>query len=318
MMKPAALTYVLLGCFLVAWVNLPRPMTERLRSATVALFSSVHKPKVDGEKLELQRLQVQNQQLRAKLETACEWLAWEKKRKEGVGIAQECPAIPALVVYRDPSSWNSSLWVRAGEADNQKIGEKIVAKNSPVVFGSALVGVVDYVGKRQSRVRLITDSGVVPAVRAVRGGAQNRELASLCKALCQRLENREDLKEELQGLIERLSRESTDLFLAKGEIHGSSAPFWRSRSLYLKGVGFNYEYPDKHGKSHDLHDSILKAGDLLVTSGLDGVFPEGLVVGHVVRVEPLQEGSYSYDLIAKPALGSMHEIKTVFILPPLE
>ena len=339
MRKTPAFPFVILGIVLIAWVNLPKLTTDKMRASTVGLLSPawdgierIHNGKPTAEKTELYRLQLENQHLRSKLETACEWLAWERAQKEAPSFFDkkqsfmkqlfdmESTAIPASVIYRDPSSWSSSLWIKAGEEENRLLGRSVVAKNSPVVCGPNLLGVIDYVGKHQSRVRLITDSGVVPAVRGARGGVQNREMISLCQALIQRLEHREELKGELQQLIAKLGALKEDHSLAKGELHGSSAPFWRSRSLNLKGVGFNYEYPDSHGKGYDLRsrDAIhLKEGDLLVTSGLDGVFPEGLVVGYVTSVEPLKEGAYAYELTARPSLSHIHEIKTVFILPPL-
>src|SRR5258708_1966782 len=79
------------------------------------------------------------------------------------------------------------------EEENQALGNAIIAKNSPVVLGASLVGVVDFVGKKQSRIRLITDSGLSPSVRAVRGAIQNRELAALLQTVLSRVETREDL-----------------------------------------------------------------------------------------------------------------------------
>jgi rod shape-determining protein MreC len=295
MRKTATFPLIALGMFLMAWMNIPRSRVERLRSHTVGFVAPALSNKgvsQDTNAWEVEQLQLQNKQLMAKLETACEWLAWERKQhlEEGVVdrklpfikalMALECAAIPASVIYRDPTSWSSSLWIRVGEAENRLLGEQIVAKNSPVISGSHLLGVIDYVGKHQSRVRLITDSGVVPAVRVLRGG---------------------------------------EVCLAKGEVHGSSSSLWRSRNPTLKGIGFNYEYADERGFARDLQGetSLIAEGDLLITSGLDGVFPEGLVVGQVIAVEPLKEGAYAYELTARPALGHINEVKTVFVLPPV-
>ena len=165
----------------------------------------------------------------------------------------------------------SSLWVNVGEEDNRVLGRGVIAKNSPVVSGGALVGVVDYVGKRQSRVRLITDSGLSPSVCAMRGGGNH---------------------------------------LAKGELHGSSAPLWRSRSLQLKGIGFHFDSGDQQGGS-------LQEGDLLVTTGLDGVFPPDLLVGRVVKVSATRPGGYAFDIEALAAATNLNDLQTLFVLPPL-
>lgn len=117
-------------------------------------------------------------------------------------------------------------------------------------------------------------------------------------------------------------------YLAKGELHGSSAPFWRSRGISLKGIGFNFDYPDEEGPSRDLKNGrptgnsagaipLLKEGDLLVTSGLDGVFPQGLLVATVSSIAPLKEGSYAYEIEARPLASNLNDLQAVFILPSL-
>ena len=108
--------------------------------------------------------------------------------------------------------------------------------------------------------------------------------------------------------------------MAKGEVHGSSSPFWRSRSPILRGVGFNYEYADEEGAPKDLRSEvpILQKGDLLVTSGLDGVFPMGLKVGTVIHCDPLKQGSYSYEIDVKPIASNLNDLQTLFVLPPVE
>ena len=81
-------------------------------------------------------------------------------------------AIPAKVIYRDPASWSSFVWLGVGEKHNRALQEPIIVKNSPVVMGNVLVGVVEEVEEMQCKVRLITDSSLIPSVRSVRGGEQ--------------------------------------------------------------------------------------------------------------------------------------------------
>jgi len=254
-------------------------------------------------------------------------------------LALRFSAMPAQVIFRDPSSWSSVLWIALGETDNQSIGRTIVARNSPVLFGDSLVGVVEYVGEAQSRVRLITDAGLVLAVRVLRGDGQNCEVSSHAQNLLERVRVRSDLfssVEEQQGFINtlsafqsRLEPEAEEELLAKGELCGCSAPLWRSRGVMLKGCGFNYDYPDEEGPARDLRTGqpfamrprpaspLLKEGDLLVTSGLDGVFPPGIAVAIATKIEPLKEGSCTYDLQAKPTVGDLHDLRTVLVLPPV-
>lgn len=202
--------------------------------------------------------------------------------------------IPAEVIFRSPMTWNSSLWVNVGWENNKSREKDIIVKNSPVVVGTSVVGVVDYVGARQSRIRLITDSGLRPSVR-----------------------------------VKRVV-DSTVRLLAKGELHGSSHPMLRSEAQILHGIGFNYDFPDSEGPARDLRTGkplnfgtkhpnmpIIKIDDLLVTTGLDGVFPAGLNVASVTRVKPLKEGDYYFEIEAKPSAESLFELSFVFILPPV-
>jgi rod shape-determining protein MreC len=220
------------------------------------------------------------------------------------------------------------LWVNVGEDDNEAVGSCIIGKNSPVLSDGALVGVVDYVGKKQSRVRLITDSGLSPSVRVNRGAIRNRELEHQLQTLTHQLEARDDFfptddekkkfLADLDILKERCGTSNwEDGYLAKGEIHGSSAPLWRSRGPILKGVGFNYDFPDEEKRKNEKGVPVLKEGDVLVTSGLDGVFPAGLLVGTVLSIEPLKEEDFSYNIEVRPAANHLNDLQTVFILPSL-
>lgn len=202
-------------------------------------------------------------------------------------------SIPAQVIYRSPSAWSSFLWLNVGSSSNQALEREIIAKNSPVVVGSSLIGVVDYVGRHQCRVRLITDPCLNPSVRAVRKD-----------------------KDRI-------------VYLAKGELQGSSKSFWRSSGASLKGIGFNYDFSDEYGPARDLRDGtlsknnkepsgpILKVDDLLITTGMDGVFPAGLHVAKVTSIYPLKEGDYYYELEAMPTAGNLNDLSIVFIMPPL-
>ncbi|MBM3184392.1 MAG: hypothetical protein FJZ64_03710, partial [Chlamydiae bacterium] len=230
-------------------------------------------------------------------------------------------AVIAPVIYRDPNSWSSSLWIGIGEEEN-------ILQNSPVVIGDALIGVVEYVGKHQSRIRLITDANLSPAVRVVRSESP-REAAMLIDMLCHKLHGENDLVRSLQTCKEKMNSKKELIYLAKGEVHGNGTPFWKMKKLLLKGSGFNYDTADDYGASRELSTghlfsgggeaiSLIREGDHLITSGLDGIFPFGLSVGIVTKVFPLQEGSSSYEIEAIPTAFSLNDLKFVFVLPLLE
>lgn len=245
------------------------------------------------------------------------------------------------VIFRQASSWNNSLWIDLGEDDNPDEGPKKISKNSPVLSGDSVVGVVDYVGKKTSLVRLITDSSLIPSVRIARSETHNYSLQYAISLLKELTESRKDTfeKEEEKAaflfLLNKISEKfpKTDIqFLAKGELQGLKEPIFRGQNLLLKGVGFNYDFQDEHGPARDLRTglhlaqreervceqnvALLKVGDLLVTSGLDGIFPEGLKVATIQEIFPLKEGAFSYELLAKPEAEDLNDLTLVFVLPP--
>ncbi|HSX13865.1 MAG TPA: rod shape-determining protein MreC [Chlamydiales bacterium] len=345
--------YITLAALLFCWINIPLHISDQLRSFSVAslgpvwdgargikkylpgrpTFASLHK----NEK-EIAQLELENAMLRSQIERISQWLGDEKRILEQLTLYEkfkteatdkpfferrarhlqnilqsELMAMPAEVIYRDPSSWGSSLWVNVGEEDNQVLGKQVIAKNSPVVSGCALVGVVDYVGNRQSRVRLISDSGLSPAVRAIRGSIRNEEILSKMSALIELLPDKESLVSQLQEVRSEL--ENKEAYLAKGELHGSSSPLWRARSSSLKGIGFNFDYVDEEG-SAPKKIALLKKGDLLVTTGFDGVFPPDLRVGIVKYVKEPKPGGFSYEIEVHPIIDTMSDLDALFVLPP--
>ncbi len=293
----------------------------------------LHEDRVEEQMHRLQ--QVQNEKVGENLR-----LFYARRQEQIMNILKlQMKAVPAKVVYREPCSWSSFIWVNVGEKQNKSLQGTFIGKNSPVVVGNTLIGFVEEVGMVRSKVRLLTDSKLIPAVRAVRGSEQNYIVARQIDALLQTLQTRQelfaseqesrDLFLQLQEVSSRTGYFSEDYYLAKGELLGSSLPLWRSRGQVLQGVGFNYDFPDEEGPARDLRTgeslsekhgkgvSLLRIGDLLITTGLDGVFPPGFEVAIVTEVHSLQEGSSSYEIKAKALVQDFNEIHTVFILPPL-
>ncbi|MBF8262981.1 MAG: hypothetical protein HW387_646 [Parachlamydiales bacterium] len=360
----AKLPYLFLGLCLFALVNLPQEWANRWRSNVVGAISpawqsvgtALDRPDDSLQAIEIASLRTQNEVLRKWMEdeqrqhTKSETLAALLKSKEIPNdaqrliqkelhyIAMRSASMPAQVIFREASSWSSCLWISVGEADNGVMGRTIVAQNSPVIANNALIGVVEYVGSSQSRVRLITDAGLVPAVRAVRGGAQTSEIWQHVDDLLTRVRVRADLfssSEEQNRFVDILSAFKGRLIagqeerLAKGEICGCSEHYFRSQNALLKGIGFNYDFADELGPARDLRSgrplgvhsqegrALIQIGDLLVTSGLDGIFPTGIPVAIATKIELLNEGSFTYDLEAKPAAGDLMDLSVVFVLPPI-
>lgn len=342
-------------------MSIPRPMVEKIQGGTIASFSpfweGILESKLWAESLtslgkgesqsEILQLKIENQLLKNELqsreELIEEFFSWNAPQDlhidhKNSDVLEKTTATVAKVICRPATTWNSSLWVNVGEETNKASGKKLIAKGGAVVVGNSLVGVVDYVGKNQSRICLITDPGLIPSVRAVRGNLQKRyfsesiirlqDYLSQGDALFSSPEEKELLLSKLDHVRHKLLEEESSHFLAKGELHGASAPIWRSSGVLLKGIGFNCDYADEYGPARDLRRGtpygkqqnssfqLLLPHDLLVTTGMDGVFPPGLNVAEVVQVNPLKEGDYFYELSANPTAGNLDDLSLVFILPP--
>ena len=191
---------------------------------------------LNEDRIEEQMTRIKNLDL---LEKGGEWRGYFQRRKEQFSkiLKLQMKAVPAKVIYRDPSSWSSFIWLNIGDRYNRSLGETVVAKNSPVVIGNMLVGLVEEVGDNQCKVRLLTDSNLFPSVRSIRGGRQDQFFLEQIEGLLQLLQTRRDLfpslEEErvlfysLQKLIIQLENFQATSYLAKGEKKGSNLPLWR-------------------------------------------------------------------------------------------
>ncbi len=241
-------------------------------------------------------------------------------------LEREVRSVPAQVIFREPSSWNSVLWVDVGEETNRLHNRIVVGKHSPVIVGGALVGIVENVREHCSSVRLITESRLAISVQALRGGEQDRYALESIEGLVSVIEERENLFKDsnsrvvfltaLQELRKRFQALSVENIVARGEIFGASQPLWRKRGNMLKGVGFFN--PSVLDMATTYSKAPLKSGDLLVTTGIDGVFPQGFRVGTVVAIAPMREGDSAYEIEAKAMIENWENLSEVSVLPPRE
>lgn len=365
--NPIPFLLILVAILLV--MSLPRIFSEKGRGLTAAIFSPFWEQTakvaskighffngstvyIDGvakdAQQEVYRIQTENVSLKRELKHLQEIIQEELYlHRSGVVRNSEwqkllnlyTEAIPARVIYRNSTSWNSSFWINVGKKDNELLGKAIISKNSPVVIGYSLIGVIDFVGKNQSRVRLLTDSGFNPSVRSVRGEPKQRMLSEQLNLMIDALmeqdvlfsssDQKMKLIERLEDLDKKLQENKSALYLAKGVLSGGSQPAWRNQGNLLKGTGFNCDFPDALSPARDLRTGnsnersqgdtqpIIKERDLLVTTGMDGVFPPGLHVAEVVKLFPLKEGDYFYELEAKPVASHLDALSFVYVMPPL-
>lgn len=302
--------------FLCSWLLLPQTVQDSFRRATVHLLSpgwsllnrTVH-PATGQAQQEIDRLVLENQLLANHVAQLQEFIEQEylllqraleekevtvavvdERRQQLASFFQlEFMRLPARVICRPQELWHNVLWVDVGSEDNERLGYEVVVKNSPVVVGRAVVGIVDQVMAKRSRVRLITDVELNIAVRVKRG----------------------------------------QWYLAKGEVNGMSPGWMRQRRPLLLGSGFNYDFADREGPSRDLRTGaplekgsmvpalpLVQLEDKIITTGLDGAFPYGLDIGVIKKIRPLKEGDYAFELEIEPAAHQLPSLNVVFILPP--
>ncbi len=353
--------YVIVGVALFLLASLPTFFVEKLRGGTIGVTSWVFRGAsklLDAKNYEKERLEGENHLLRIEVGKLRALL---EQREKMASLHQElkvpglsprrceeieyltdiiCQAVPARVIYRDPGSPSSTLWVNVGEETNRVVGRPVIQKNSPVILGRSVVGAVDYVGKKQSRIRLISDVALTPSVRAARGYQQNMFLAESIDVILRHLSARNDgvisnqekagTRAVLEAVKEKISVDNSCWYLAKGVLQGAATPLGRSVNHTLRGVGFNYDFPDVEGPARELATGkvmdaqdmtgaipIICESDILVTTGMDGVFPPGLRVAEVTKISPLREGAYTYEIEAIPVVGNLDTLQTVFIIPPV-
>jgi len=232
------------------------------------------------------------------------------------------------VIFVEPFASSSLAWIDIGDKYNQQVGETVVAKNSPVVIADQLVGVVEEVYPKFSKIRLITDPKLAINVKAVRGKEQMKDVQSKAEELLDCLELIKDIKYErkeeliaqLIQLIQGLKLDGHDRYYALGEISGSEYSFLSKNRDQLVGTGFSLK-----GSYRQLQDDPSKGfqeiavmkGDLLVSTGKDGVIPAGLKVGWVVDVGKASMGKSTYAIRARSACRELHRLEYVQVLPPM-
>lgn len=250
----------------------------------------------------------------------------EKNSVRLININEDDPgrkisAMQAKIICRDPSSWGSFVWVNVGERDNAAAGIVVVAKNSPVITGNYLVGVVEEVLSKRSLVRLITDRHCVPSVCGLQGGGEYRLLSDQIDRLVATFDLYPGMAlsanflQDLYTLRKQLNSSFGEERYALGNVRGMSLPLWSQGGRSLEGFGFHVP---RSWKSVGEKDCLLQKGDLLVTSGKDGIFPENLFVGKVTKIASFEEGALSYNIDAQTIIPKWDQLKYVLILTPLK
>ncbi|WP_213318846.1 rod shape-determining protein MreC [Chlamydiifrater volucris] len=309
---------VFLGVF--GALSLPKTFQEKVRIAFVDAYVFFFK-ELTGKELEKTNssfLETENLLLKGELESTKALLRAVCEAKRLSPIMEEFlrpyykKSIEARIIFRDPTYWGSSLWIDVGK-------DSVIQKHSPVVCGKLLLGIVDYVGEKQSRVRVISDVGMKPSVASAKCSMKSGSIQILADRLVSSLETlpKACLEEKEKTNFTRLISEFSRSIYCEGEgpvfrgiLCGSGNPLWSREVDVLHGEGF-YSASEKGG------EETLVPGDILVTTGLDGIFPPGLLVAEVTKVFPLKEGSCTFSLEAKSLISGLERLDWVSILSPM-
>lgn len=233
------------------------------------------------------------------------------------------------IIYRPLSRGSSVVWIRTLEP---------VQKGSPVIIGDCAIGFIDAVNGLCARVRLITDSRSRVAVEArkLKPSKENLQPASASSqrlaldvaywkllashGLFQGLSQRAEIQKLLDELEKTLKPQSKENLEADSQgLYGllrGAATSWRSQKNLLMAEGF-YQDVSSTNKQAAATLHSLEAGDLLVTSGLDGRYPSGLRVGYVTEVRAQDPANTLFEVEASVALADFSKEKWLWVLPAL-
>lgn len=208
------------------------------------------------------------------------------------------------------------VWIRS---------RHVMEVGSSVTIGDTLVGYIDFVAGPVARVRLIYDSACQVSVRTLRPGSP---LQDLRRDIARWVEYSQSLPpsptlnaifKQLEIIKKELDPTSSWTCTSKGLLVGKCPSSGLQKMGLLQGIGFNYSWPDEFFKTdkQGLKPSLVREGDLLITSGLDGRFPAGLRVAFVTSIQTNDPAKLVYQLQARPLMGSMQDLQWVWVLPAL-
>lgn len=307
------ITYFLVAAGIIVSWNLPRSVYESIQNTFVRVCTKLL-PSQPGTSSKSLVEETQSFLLNEKIRLLEERLLSIEETKKPPPLFPEILSsyfqspLMGRVIFRDPAHWGSSCWINIGKHHGVK-------KNSPVVCGKVVVGLVDFVGETQSRVRLITDVGIKPSVMAVRGEIQTWVVKDLLRTLEKNVNNlppsaftasdKQQALECLQAVERALSLSKQNDFALRGIVCGRGDPIWKPEASILNGSDFGF-----------VDGKTIEVGDVLVTTGLDGVFPPGLLVATVSEVLPKSEGACSLKIKAL-SLAPDCSIVDFLVLPPM-
>ncbi|WP_201456498.1 rod shape-determining protein MreC [Chlamydia sp. 17-3921] len=308
--------YLTVGVGILCCWSIPKEIYESFQKYFVSVHSRIFFKSENSSILDNSYLEIENLLLKEQIEDLKERVLLMEASQHPPPLFPTilspyfCKLIEGRVIYRDSTHWSNSCWVNVGK--NQG-----VQRNSAVLSKNVLVGLVDYVGDKQSRIRLITDIGMNPSVVALRGNIQIwwvkqklKELINLIEWLPHTYIVEKDKYEKISQLKELSSliqSEESNQELLRGTLSGMRGSLWKQETTLLRGEGFCFS----DGKT-------LLPGDFLVTTGLDGIFPPGLPIAKISKVFFPRDGACAFNIEAESLASNISALSHLFILPPME
>lgn len=213
-------------------------------------------------------------------------------------------ALRARVIARDPGSWTQAAWIDVGR-NNTPEGSPL-QRNSPVVLGQTLIGMVEYVGRSQSLVRLLSDPHCCPSLEIV--GRERDGIADAASRLALLLSRAEgEGNSQALQMLESLSRRrGEEISTVRGVLRGmdGQASHCLRGQLYLGEIAWKTQ------------STLPSAGALIQTSGNDGIFPRGLRVAALHSIRPPRPGEVAREFLALPEADLEGDLYWVTVLAP--
>ena len=230
-----------------------------------------------------------------------------------------CPTLTTHVLSKNITVKDHLLYIRTQQTDSPDYPLK---RHQPVLQNNMLIGFIDVVTDEVTTVRLLTDPKSHISVRAVRGSIPDA-------ALIDRLSEIKDwyqhiittdinhnplvveyIDRSIDQLVKNESMPTMNLASGVTVQHG---PLTTDR-LCIKKMNQIYSGIETQlsSVSHylkDVHKSkYVQPGDAIITSGADGIFPEGLMVGYV------EKSNANNTRVVLKLLGKSIPIHTVDVL----
>ena len=212
------------------------------------------------------------------------------------------------MVRPDASSRARYLFVAVVVGHVLLISAQVGSPSGPSLFRLAFVGVVTETQRATwalvGGVRSVWDGYM--ALRGVR--AENERLArenTELRVLLQQERAHAGAAEQLRGLLDLRARVPWTTTGAE-VVAGSTSPDFRSVTID-KGLSdgtLRFEYLSATA-------DVVQRGDVVVTAGIDGMYPAGLVLGHIERVE---RNGPSYRLVTIRPVVDFSTLETVLVL----